>query len=254
MNVPRFMSVALRGWSELGTTCDATAEAPNAIDPTRFSAVIRQDRLRGRQDHRDRPTSNQASQLLTRKQIDPKASGDQTSRSAWVADRCSRERVEGADVEEHRSGQLHGGGPPLDALRLPAERSQPPPGSAAVREAGDVDDLQVLEGRGDGEEQRPHEERDAVGGDAHGVDVARGRPHREAQGADGEQDADPPPDGARGPPGRPPAGVEERSLLAQPARRPPAPPVRAVTGRRPRSSVDAATVADRSGADVIRSG
>ena len=79
--------MAFRGWSASGTTKDPTAEAAKAIDPTRFSAVIDHDRLRGRHDHRTPLTSTHANPLATRKQIDPSASGVQTRRSAWCADR-----------------------------------------------------------------------------------------------------------------------------------------------------------------------
>ena len=115
--------------------------------------------------------------------------------------------------EQHRPDQLHERRPPVDAVRLPAEKPPPLRHLDTWRYAGRVCHLQVQQAGRRGEEQRPHEEGDAVGGDPYGVDEAGRGPQREAQRPAGEQDADPPPDGAGSPPRRPLPGIEQRVPL-----------------------------------------
>ena len=52
------------------------------MDPSRLTSVIHQDHDRGRHATQPWQTSNQASALATRKQIEPMASGRHTYRSA----------------------------------------------------------------------------------------------------------------------------------------------------------------------------
>src|SRR3954452_3102017 len=80
--VPRFTSMMLRGSPVVVTIFDATADTPNAIEPARLSAAMRHEMLRTRHDHQPWLTSNQASPLATRKQIDPTMSGTHTRRCA----------------------------------------------------------------------------------------------------------------------------------------------------------------------------
>src|ERR1700722_6893609 len=63
------------------------AEAPKAMEPNRFTRTIHQDRLDVCHAPHPWQTSNQASALATRKQIDPRRSGRQTW---WVADPVPR--------------------------------------------------------------------------------------------------------------------------------------------------------------------
>ena len=53
------------------------ADTPKAMEPTRFSAVICQEMRDGRQAKGPWHSSAQASQLETRKQMEPSASGRQ---------------------------------------------------------------------------------------------------------------------------------------------------------------------------------
>ena len=79
----------LRGSPVVETIFDATADTPNAIDPARLSAAMRHEMLRTRHDHQPWLTSNHASPLATRKQIEPTMSGTHTRRCAWVAFRLA---------------------------------------------------------------------------------------------------------------------------------------------------------------------
>ena len=63
-----------------GSTSDAIAAAPNAIEPSRLSATIRHDSERRFRHTQRWQTSAYASSLETRKQIDPTASGAHTRR------------------------------------------------------------------------------------------------------------------------------------------------------------------------------
>ena len=59
------------------------------MDPSRLTSVIHQDHDRGRHATQPWQTSNQASALATRKQIEPIASGRHTYRSAVCAARST---------------------------------------------------------------------------------------------------------------------------------------------------------------------
>src|SRR6478609_3316227 len=87
--VPRLTSMMLRGSPVVVTIFDATADTPNAIEPARLSAAMRHEMLRMRHDHQPWLTSNHASPLATRKQIDPAMSGTHTRRWACVASRLA---------------------------------------------------------------------------------------------------------------------------------------------------------------------
>ena len=175
----------LRGSPVVETIFDATADTPNAIEPTRFSAAMRHEMLRSRHDHQPWLTSNQARPLATRKQIDPTMSGTHTRRWAWVASRLASMRGEGRDVEEHGAHELHRARRPVDAAGLPRPEAEAPiaglasvpVGACGARSSG----LQVLEVRGRGEEDRADEEGDGVGVGPDPADVARQRTDGEAQ-------------------------------------------------------------------------
>src|SRR4051794_23913689 len=78
MNVPRPTAVTLRSLPVAGTTYDATAAIPNAMEPAKFRAAIHQLESRRRQKTHRSPTANHASALAIKKQIDPNASGTHT--------------------------------------------------------------------------------------------------------------------------------------------------------------------------------
>src|SRR5262245_59569642 len=118
------MSVTLRGWSVFGTTKDATAETPNAIDPAMLSAAITHGRSCGRQDHHVWVTANNAIALATRKQIDPKASGDHTSLFSWVAERW---RAMASKVEMLKNSVPASWIAPADQSRFPGAHARQRP-------------------------------------------------------------------------------------------------------------------------------
>jgi len=131
------------------------------------------------------------------------------------------QRVERVDVEENRPNELNPGGPPVDPPRL--EREQAKPASPLCRSWIRVHGLEPLQRCRRGEEDRPDEEDDAVGGRADELDEARERSDEEARRPDREQHADPP----RRPPRRPPdtrarafGPREQRVALSVRARRP----------------------------------
>ena len=178
---------------------------------------MRHEMLRGRHDHQPWLTSNHASPLATRKQIEPTMSGTQTSRCAWVALRLVSMAATRRDVEEHGADELHRARRPVDAGGLPRPEAE---ALATSRRTGArsqrvrrVQGLQVLQvGRG-GEEERADEERHRVGVGADPVDVPRQGADGEARRADGEEHADPPADRGRSPPRAPATGVEAAGLL-----------------------------------------
>ena len=71
------------------TTYAPIAERPKKIEPARLRAAITQPRSSGRHESQPCPASAKASQLATRKQIEPSASGRQESRFAEESSRLS---------------------------------------------------------------------------------------------------------------------------------------------------------------------
>ena len=90
--MPRLVRASLRR-SPFGSTFEATAEMPKATDPTRLRALIHHPMRRGRKAHGPWHTSAHASQLATRKQIEPRASGRHTAWSTAVGPASPTERA-----------------------------------------------------------------------------------------------------------------------------------------------------------------
>ncbi len=210
----------LRGSPVVVTIFDATADTPNAIEPARLSAAMRHEMLRSRHDHQPWLTSNQASPLATRKQIDPTMSGTHTRRCACVASRLASSAASVVTLKNTVPTSCTALADQSMRRRLPR-----PEAEALVRDrrrerVGRVQGLQVLQVRGRREEDRTDEEGDGIGVGPDPTDVAGERPDGEAQGADGEQRADPPADRGGRPPRGAAAGVEATGLLPVLAGRP----------------------------------
>ena len=123
MKVPRFDRSALCTWPVAGLMSPATADTPKATDPIRLAKVIHHDHDRGRQPAQPWQTSNQASALATRKQIEPTASGRHTVLVCGLGGEVYPHRIAGTDVEVERPGKLHRGRPPVDPVGLEDEEA-----------------------------------------------------------------------------------------------------------------------------------
>ena len=159
-------------------------------------------------------SSAQASQLATRKQMEPSASGRQigwwsgerpnpTSRALRVVRLNHRVPISWMPAAHQSMRRCR--------IRSSERRAR----CGAVREVGRGGrDLHVLQEGGGGEEDRPDEEGDVVRRGPHRSGVGRERAQGEADGPDGEQDPHPPVHGERRPPGRA-AGTRPACLRCQ---------------------------------------
>src|SRR5262245_22324776 len=90
------------------------------MDPAMLRAAMSQGRSWGRHDHQAPATANHATPLATRKQIEPKASGDHTSLFSCVADKC---RAMASKVEMLKNSVPASWTAPASQSRLPGSHA-----------------------------------------------------------------------------------------------------------------------------------